>query len=284
VNLQPLLESLAPDARFEFPQDQAPIDESLAQSVIRFGDALARGDDAALRPLLDVSSRAVLERLLVTGGWYDATGSLEAVSVIELQDNDGGGSLSLALQEPGVAYILNWEALPAPDGNGYVFAGRESPAEERARAAEFAGGVPAVSDALLDSVPEDQLSAIAFSMAVAEELGSRFGTSLPPDAMLAVMAQQSGQSVEQIRSLLDQGREALARGVRPPAIMIKLLATQVEMASKAGGTPIGLDELFEVFAKILNTTADDVRSMYDSAPDLPDLPMFEVPGAAPTGG
>ena len=78
------MQTMQVDARFQFPAEQAPIDDNVAEAVIRFGDALARGDADALREKMDAGTKGVLDQLVNSEAWYDATQDIEAVRVVYL--------------------------------------------------------------------------------------------------------------------------------------------------------------------------------------------------------
>lgn len=140
INVDSLLSEMDADARLVFPQDVAPVDAGLARAVVNFAEAFLEGDDSAARSMLDLTGQAVLDRLLVTGGWYDATDELEAVHVVDLSEygSGQGGSVTYALQTPGSAYTLSWNVEPGPGGE-LAFSGADSSSEERPRASDFAG-------------------------------------------------------------------------------------------------------------------------------------------------
>ncbi len=133
------------DARVQFPQAKAPIDENFAKAVISFADALAKGDAAHIEPMLDSTSKSVLGELKASGGWDDAVAKIQAVRVVQLAGSDAGGMLSLAVQEPGSSYVLNW-TITGADGK-FVFAGMPASSQVLARASDWdtANVMPAVS-------------------------------------------------------------------------------------------------------------------------------------------
>lgn len=138
VEVQALLQQLGSDARVQFPQSAAPTDRSLAEGVIRLADALARGDAPAMRGLLDRAGQAILDELVGTGGWEDGTKKIEAVRVVRV--NQSGyerptASVATAIQEPGGAYVLVWQAAPA--GSNYVFSPRLASSGVKTRASEW---------------------------------------------------------------------------------------------------------------------------------------------------
>lgn len=138
VEVQALLQQLGSDARVQFAPAAAPTDRSLAEGVIRLADALARGDAPAMRGLLDRAGQAILDDLVGTGGWEDGTKSIEAVRVVRVNQSGyerPAASVATAIQEPGGAYVLVWQASPA--GDGYVFSPRLASTAVKTRASEW---------------------------------------------------------------------------------------------------------------------------------------------------
>lgn len=79
-----MMQTMNVDARFQFPSNQAPVDADLAEAVIAFGNALARGSAEDVGGMVDASTRSVLDQLVNSEAWYDATGDIEAVRVVYL--------------------------------------------------------------------------------------------------------------------------------------------------------------------------------------------------------
>ena len=89
-----MLQTMDADARLQFPPEVAPVQPELAEAVIEFGNALARGDDATVREKLDRPSQGVLDTLVSNEEWFDATEKIEAVRVVLLEgasSSAGGG-------------------------------------------------------------------------------------------------------------------------------------------------------------------------------------------------
>lgn len=141
VDVGGLLQTMKSDARVQFPQDRSPADRSLAESVIRLSNALARGDAAGMRGLLDKSAQSVLDELISSGGWAEETKSIEQVRVVALsgtQDARADASLvGLAIQGQNGAYLLAWNAKR--DGDNWIFAAAPCQADVKPRASDFDG-------------------------------------------------------------------------------------------------------------------------------------------------
>lgn len=149
-----VLQSMNVDARVEFAEDAAPVDRGLAEAAIRLADAIAQGDDEALRGMLDRSDHVALDKLIGDGQWYEATGKIEAVRIVSI---DGGARLDraperaevgLAVQDPDGAYIMLWAGRKVLDD--WMFTARPATGQVRGRASAWDG----VSSAMLaDSGP-----------------------------------------------------------------------------------------------------------------------------------
>ena len=143
VQVDALMQAAKPDARVQFPQAKAPIDESLAKAVIALADTLAKGDADKLKGMLDDSKegKPTLEALVTSGEWDDSYKTIEAVRVVFLdpspndQTQATSASLALAVQEPGGAYIMGWSA--SRSGDGWSFKGLKCSASVKARASDW---------------------------------------------------------------------------------------------------------------------------------------------------
>lgn len=135
VEIDAVMQSMKADARVQFPQAKAPTDEGLARAVIGFASALAKGDSGQVQGMLDANSKGVLEQLRASGGWDEAIAKIQAVRVVQLAGSQAGGMLSLAVQEPGSAYVLNWTIVGA-DGK-FVFSGMPASSQVLARASDW---------------------------------------------------------------------------------------------------------------------------------------------------
>lgn len=138
VEVATLMQEAKPDARVQFPEAQAPTDEGLARSVIKFADALARGDSASLKTMLDAQGKMIVDQLVGSGDWYDATKSIEAVRVASLSGGGGFGALTLAIQDPDGAYVLSWQAMES-GGDAWLFMPLPSTNEVKRRVSDWDG-------------------------------------------------------------------------------------------------------------------------------------------------
>lgn len=162
IDVASLVQSMNVDARVEFAEAAAPVDRGLAEAAIHLADAFARGDDGALRGMLDKGDQRILDRLLASEQWWEETEKLEAVRVTYVSasgvESPEVSQVGIALQDPEGAYLLTWDARKVFDD--WVFAAVGSGGEERHRASEWDGVVEAgvagasMSWAGTDSDPE----------------------------------------------------------------------------------------------------------------------------------
>lgn len=133
-----------PDARLQFPQSVSVEDRSLVEAVVDFANAFTTGDDAAVSEFVDGGSKQALDQLIVTGGWYEATDTIEAVRIVSLSQSPSrnssanSGTLVFAVQNESGAIVLGWDASKGPDG-GWLFTGIPTSGTVRSRAAEWDG-------------------------------------------------------------------------------------------------------------------------------------------------
>ncbi len=138
IEVGPILSEMKPDARVQFPQERAPIDEGMARATIQLADALARGDAKKLESLLEGESKSVLSSLVASGGWDEGTKKIEAVRITLMSETgDGGGQVVTAIQEPGAAYALVWQASKV--GESFVFKALPAVDEVQRRATDWDG-------------------------------------------------------------------------------------------------------------------------------------------------
>lgn len=215
-----VLQSMGVDARVEFAEDAAPVDRGLAEAAIRLADAIARGDDEALRGLLDKSDHGALDKLIGDGQWYEATGKIEAVRIVSI---DGGARLDraperaevgLAVQDPDGAYIMLWAGRKVLDD--WMFTARPATDQVRGRASAWDG----VSSAML----ADSGSSFGFG-------GGGDAGGLSPE-ILAQLQQlgidPNNPDPAQLLALLDQ-----LEGVLPPDQLQQLR----DLIESLGGAP-----------------------------------------------
>jgi hypothetical protein len=88
VSLDTLGQELKADARVQFATGLVVSEDrvELGRAVVRLADALARGDDRAMAPLLTRRAQGILSDLKTTGAWEESTAKIEAVRVVLLRD------------------------------------------------------------------------------------------------------------------------------------------------------------------------------------------------------
>jgi hypothetical protein len=151
VNVESVMASLSPDARVQFPQDYAPLTESLAKAVVSFADAFAKGDDSKVGAMLTPGAKATLDQIEAAGGWEDATKKLEAVRVVSLAETGGeeqkatSADVVLAFQEPGSSYVLTWSC--SLQNENWLFDAKPAPRGTKPRASDWDGTSAAAGDA-----------------------------------------------------------------------------------------------------------------------------------------
>ncbi|MFG0259169.1 MAG: hypothetical protein ACF8LK_02360 [Phycisphaerales bacterium JB041] len=221
-----VLQSMNVDARVEFAEGAAPVDRGLAEAAIRLADALAQGDDAALRGMLDRSDHGALDKLIGDGQWYEATGRIEAVRVVSIDDGarlnraPERADVGLAVQDPDGAYIMLWAGRKVLDD--WMFTARPATGQVRGRASSWDG----VSSAMLaDSGP---------SLGFGGGFGGDFGEGGLSPEILAQLQQlgidPNNPDPAQLLALLDQ-----LEGVLPPDQLQELR----ELIESLGGAPAG---------------------------------------------
>lgn len=142
IDVGTLLQTSRADKRVQFPQEKAPADDAVATSVIDLASAIAKGDSKAMSGLLINVGKDVLDQLLASGQWEEATENIEAVRVVELSAPGArpeSFNVSLAIQEPGVAYLVRF--IGTLDNGKYVFTGAPGGRKTHARANQFDDGV-----------------------------------------------------------------------------------------------------------------------------------------------
>ncbi|GMV70797.1 MAG: hypothetical protein AMXMBFR77_06360 [Phycisphaerales bacterium] len=222
VDARAVVQALNASAAVQFVESQAPVDRSLAEAVVRLADAFARGDASAARRLLDKPAQSVLDTLVASDEWAEATSRIEAVRIVWIDDyarfseSPTAASVAFAVQEPGASYILRWDGTRVFDS--WVFGGAPATPEVRVRATawdglaqsdyESAGGMALADGGNPFGLPEEvlaQLRAMGLDPAnldldAIEKMLEEMGDQLPPEV------------VRQIRDLLRKLRDA---GITP---------------------------------------------------------------------
>lgn len=109
--LRPDQLNLAPGA--QFPAERIPVEESPARAIAALVSAFARGDDTTLRNMLDRADVAVLDELIESGSWRDATDATQTVRVCTVETNNGIVRVALGFEDDQGAYLLAFEGVEA---------------------------------------------------------------------------------------------------------------------------------------------------------------------------
>lgn len=142
IEVSTLLQTSRADKRVQFPQEKAPVDDTVANAVIDLASAIAKGDAKAMNGMLINVGKDVLEQLQANGQWEEATEKIEAIRVVELSAPGAkpqSFNVSFAVQEPGIAYLVRFTGTL--DNGKYLFTGMPGGRKTHARANQFDDGV-----------------------------------------------------------------------------------------------------------------------------------------------
>jgi hypothetical protein len=141
VDIQALLQEMKSDARVKFADEQSPADRSLAESVIKFSNAFVKGEANTMKSMLDRPSQVILDKLVSTGDWEAETKPIEQVRIVSMSNTTElpaeKSTVGMAIQAPGGAYLLAWNASKA--GDTWTFAAAPSQQDSKPRASDFDG-------------------------------------------------------------------------------------------------------------------------------------------------
>ncbi|MBL8874755.1 MAG: hypothetical protein JNM86_03045 [Phycisphaerae bacterium] len=142
IDVGTLLQTSKADKRVQFPQEKAPVDDTVALAVINLASAIAKGDSKAMGGMMINVGKDVLDQLVASGQWDESTSKIEAVRVVELiapTAKPESFNVSFAVQEPGVAYLVRF--IGTLDNGRYVFTGMPGGRKTHARANQFDDGI-----------------------------------------------------------------------------------------------------------------------------------------------
>lgn len=283
------------DARVQFPQEQAPLDESLAEAVFRFASALARKDASALRPMMSLSGRRILDE--VEAIWWDT--EIEAVRVVSLTPGGGGAPR----EREGVAGgPFTPEMIEQMLSDAMSELGQNLPPEaQEAMKSALLGGQAEMVAQMFNQMPREQL------LAMLEQQEQQLDD--PANApQLEMMAQMMQMSVDELRDAIRrvsqaqrrQIEEILASGESEDEEVSDTSATLVFAVQDQSGAFVLIfeaqhfsDGWFFTPKPATTQTRQSVRdfdglSMSDylpeirEAPELPEIP--DVPAGGADGG
>lgn len=109
------------DDSVEFPPINAPSTRDIAESVAALAGAIALGDSQTLHPMLDQPSQVILDQLVESDHWREATGSITKVRVCTLEEDGQTIRIGLGVESLAGAYLLGWEGERI--GSGWLYAG-----------------------------------------------------------------------------------------------------------------------------------------------------------------
>ena len=266
VNTDQLLQASGADARVQFPRKHAPTDESFARAVIALSDALARGDETKMRGVLTQPAQGVLDELIGNAAWYDATDAIEAVRVVEL--DEGAHTVTLAVQDPGGAYVLRWRGQPF--AGSYAFEGVTSPTAEFGRASDFDAGVPEVREVSQAAPQRGTLllgplgtwASVELCKAIDVELGN---PGRDDEELFGTIASATNRTVSAVGSAYHEGSTAFDDGEElDEAELARIVNYAVALPEVQGR--LDRERVMELLAQVLGLSR------------LPDLPEPEDDG------
>jgi hypothetical protein len=129
--IEQLMVDLNIDRRVVLPEDKAPSNNADRKAVLEFYDAMARGNERALRTMLAETDKRELDALVESGAWKDTTSRIKRINV-QTGTNSLAQNCALAVIEvasgsqtnfqPQLWYYTvedetpNFEAAPTPPG------------------------------------------------------------------------------------------------------------------------------------------------------------------------
>jgi len=141
VDVGAVIQQLQADARVQFPAEQAPADRTLAEGIVKLADRLAKGDSKGMKALLTPPAQNIVDELVSTGGWADATKNIEQVRVVTVSgasdERPTSSLVGLAIQGKDGAYLLAWNGVRS--GDSWVFQHAYSQGDVKTRASDFDG-------------------------------------------------------------------------------------------------------------------------------------------------
>lgn len=155
TRLRPEDLALAPGV--QFPAERVPDDEASARAVASLASAIASGDAATLRGMLDSPDAAVLDQLVASGQWAQSAEAISVVRVSVLEGTDAKIQVGLGIQDDRGAYLLGWEGAPARGGWQFHALPVKSP--QAARASDLDGAslteldIPTPEPVVAESAP-----------------------------------------------------------------------------------------------------------------------------------
>jgi hypothetical protein len=224
IKIDGVLSAMKPDARVQFPQAAAPVDESLAKAVVNLSNSLVKGDSDGFAKLLDADGKSALDALVGGGEWDASTSRLEAVRILSIEDlqpQAGSNSMTaarilMAVQEPGDAYVLAWSAFKR--SLGWEFSAATAPEGSKARASDWdnaltAGPAAGGSGADISAVIAWAKTEMTRRMDSANKNNGVAAPMPKPDATIAAAIEAGlDPTPEDIKALVDIGTSKRGEG------------------------------------------------------------------------
>jgi hypothetical protein len=279
VKIDTVLAAAKSDPRVQFPQNVAPSDGSVARAIVDAANALAKGNDGALRAMLHADAQLILDGLVNSGDWETSTKRIEGVRVIAVNQtprneaNATGFVVQMAVQEPGEAYVIAWEG--AKQGMGWKLTGAKAPAGTKPRASDWADGATAAAPSGRAAAPSgDSSDAAAMLAALPDEakvtqglvilLTEKWAKDQGVDMMqlMAQTGQQMPPGVDKkfFDALGSEAKTLVGKGVMPDKATYKVLVDAFSL--QPGMTK---DKIFADLASVTGTSADIWRKHYEDA-------------------
>ena len=103
------MENVRLDDKVTFPDHIILPSPEVAMAAAALANAIAEGDDDALRSAIVPSDHSILDALIAGGLWGENTESIEAVRLCAVEDNIDSVSIGIGVQDDRGAYLLAWE-------------------------------------------------------------------------------------------------------------------------------------------------------------------------------
>ncbi|CAG1000393.1 hypothetical protein PHYC_02836 [Phycisphaerales bacterium] len=312
VQIDPIIQSMKPDARVQFPAEVAPVDEAFARALINLADSLAKGDSSKLAAMLSADAKGDLDALTASGEWEDSTKKIEAVRVVYTSETprdtlpSSNGEVYLAVQEPDGAYVIGFRASAA-DGT-WRFEGMPSTAATRRRAGEWDGAgvgelesgsgtvasgsffpgdtIPANVTSMLGGADDTLMLGFAV-LDLARRIETASGSQASPQqkAMLtAIAGSLPGGALDELRK---QAQAKIAAGYKPSDDKIQMLVAAGDAFSMQLGGKVTHDQVIQYVSNIFDLPETHVRRALGGGGTpgpAPTAPPGRGPAPAPGGG
>jgi len=285
IDVEQMLRRIDADPRVEFPRAQAPYDPSLGEAVVTFAEAFLAGDDISVEAMLDEDARSTLDTLIGTGGWFEATEKIEAMRVVYLEqfppqaENADEATIVYAVQEPGAAYLLGWDARA--DG-GWVFSAHPTGDGERPTASAWdgltlagyenatgeVGGDSATPGAveIAAGVDLQDPATLYFLIEVTRQIANQLGMDAEAEMIIDMAAQRAGIDSSATLETYTEGRLANREDdERLDPEDAGRLIEQARAMAQGFGLTVTEDQIITAIAETYQFDEDEARQYYEQA-------------------